>query len=95
MECWDAPYKSGSIVVSGQEKEYQIIQTFFDGCLKIRSAFVKLGINGEVFLSMCSGEFEYITRVIELTNEHNFSKYYCRVDKDSFTLGGVLVKRGL
>ena len=70
--------------MKGQEKEYQEIQNFFDSLLK----------TDEIYVAMKSEDFTYITTIIELTNTHNFSKFYKRINRDEFSLGGFKVKRG-
>ena len=81
--------------MKGQEKEYQEIQNFFDSLLKADGALRQLNCEtDEIYIAMKSEDFTYITSTIELTNTHNFSKFYKRINQDEFSLGGFKVKRG-
>ena len=81
--------------MKGQEKEYQQVQMFFDSLLKMDGALRRLDCDTQQsYIAMKSDDFSYITSIIELTNTHNFSKFYKRINDDEFTLGGFIVKRG-
>ena len=79
-----------------QEKEYKEIQNFFEGLQQVGGCLKRLQMDNEsYFIDMRNSEFEYITNVIELTDTHNFKKFYHRVDDHTFILGGVKVRRGV
>ena len=79
----------------GQTQEYLEIQKFFEGLLQTHAALRRLDVStNECYISLVSYQFEYLTHVIELTDTHNFSKFYKRVNDDVFILGGMTVKRG-
>lgn len=81
--------------MKGQEKEYQQIQKFFESLLQMDGALRRLNCDTQQsYIAMKSDDFSYITSIIELTNTHNFSKFYKRISDDEFTLGGFIVKRG-
>ena len=81
--------------MKGQEKEYKEIQKFFESLLSADGALKRLDVNtDDVYIAMKSSDFEYITHVIELTDTHNFSKFYKRLSDNEFVLGGFKVKRG-
>ena len=81
--------------MKGQEKEYQQIQKFFESLLQMDGALRRLDCDTQQsYIAMKSEDFTYITTIIELTNTHNFSKFYKRINQDEFSLGGFKVKRG-
>ena len=81
--------------MKGQEKEYQQVQKFFESLLQIDGALKRLDCDTkQSYIAMRSEDFTYITSIIELTNTHNFSKFYKRINDDEFTFGGFTVKSG-
>ena len=80
----------------GQDKEYKEIQKFFEGLQQVGGCLKRLQLeDNSYFIDMRNSEFEYITNVIELTDTHNFKKFYNRLDEHTFILGGVKVRRGV
>lgn len=81
--------------MEGQEIEYQQVQKFFESLLQMDGALRRLYCDTQQsYIAMKSEDFTYITSIIELTNTHNFSKFYKRISDDEFTLGVFTVKRG-
>lgn len=81
--------------MEGQEREYQQVQKFFESLLQMDGALRRLYCDTQQsYIAMKSEDFTYITSIIELTNTHNFSKFYKRISDDEFTLCGFTVKRG-
>ena len=81
--------------MNGQEKEYQQVQKFFDSLMQMDGALLRLNVDTQqTYIAMKSEDFTYISSIIELTDTHNFSKFYKRINEDEFVLGGFTVKRG-
>lgn len=79
---------------NGQIIEYKYVQDMYDGMLKMSSAMLKLGINTEKYeLVLDDNEFEYLTHIIELSENHNFNKFYKRINKDEFSFSCFKVVR--
>lgn len=80
---------------NGQEIEYKEIQKIHEALMQINGAMRRLNIDtDEVELTLPKEEFVYIKHVIELTDNHNFKKYYKSLSDIKFKLGGMLIKKG-
>ena len=81
-------------MMTGQEMEFKAVQGLYDGMLKVSSSLLKLGIKDSDYeLLIDDQQFEYLVSLIELTDTHNFKKFYKRSDDDSFTFSCFKVTR--
>ena len=80
--------------MTGQEMEFKAVQGLYDGMLKVSSSLLKLGIKDSDYeLVIDDQQFEYLVSLIELTDVHNFKKFYRRIDNDTFTFSCFKVSR--
>ena len=76
--------------VTGQEKVYKAVQSLYEATLKAKQAMINLGVDvDKVVIEIGNEDFKYLVSIIELTNEHNFSKFYKRTSEMEFTFCGV------
>ena len=74
-------------------KEIQALQDLQKALLQINGSLLRLGVNTEdVVIILPRHDFSYFKNVLESGNA-GLSKFYIRVDDDSFKLSGITISR--